>query len=247
MDLTRSLIIETGAVALLFAAVFVIGGRVHPLRSVIPDRRSMVSFSGGMAAAYVFMHLMPEMHEARLTFSESISQHLPYRGMAIYFVALVGFLSFYSLDRLHAHLRETAEAGQEVRAFHLHLVGFAGYVALMSYLLVRKSESSLASTVLYAAAFAAHFLVLEHNLSEEHGADWKRTGRWVLAAMCLIGWGMGVSFELPDFFLALLIAFVSGAVIMTSTVMELPSGKDGRFVPFSLGGLLYGLLLLPLG
>ena len=59
MDLTRSLIIETGAVALLFAAVFVIGGRVHPLRSVIPDRRSMVSFSGGMAAAYVFMHLMP--------------------------------------------------------------------------------------------------------------------------------------------------------------------------------------------
>jgi hypothetical protein len=47
--------------------------------------------------------------------------------------------------------------------------------------------------------------------------------------------------------LALLVAFVSGAVIMNSAIMELPSGKEGRFVPFMIGGLLYGLILLPLG
>ena len=42
-------------------------------------------------------------------------------------------------------------------------------------------------------------------------------------------------------------AFISGAVIMNSALMELPSEKDGRFLPFVLGGVLYGLLLLPLG
>jgi hypothetical protein len=46
--------------------------------------------------------------------------------------------------------------------------------------------------------------------------------------------------------LALLLAFVSGAVIMNSLVMELPAGKDGRFLPFVAGGVVYALLLLPL-
>jgi hypothetical protein len=47
--------------------------------------------------------------------------------------------------------------------------------------------------------------------------------------------------------LALLMAFIAGAIIMNSVIMELPSEKDGRFVPFMAGGLIYGLILLPLG
>jgi hypothetical protein len=46
---------------------------------------------------------------------------------------------------------------------------------------------------------------------------------------------------------ALLVAFLSGAVIVNSSLMELPSDKDGRFLPFLAGGLLYALILLPLG
>jgi hypothetical protein len=49
----------------------------------------------------------------------------------------------------------------------------------------------------------------------------------------------------PPFVLALLLTFVSGAVIMSSAVMELPSEKDGRFWAFVMGGLAYALLLLP--
>jgi len=36
-------------------------------------------------------------------------------------------------------------------------------------------------------------------------------------------------------------------IIMNNAVMEMPSEKDGRFVPFMAGGLVYGLILLPLG
>jgi len=43
------------------------------------------------------------------------------------------------------------------------------------------------------------------------------------------------------------VAFVSGAVIVNGAIMELPSDKDGRFVPFMFGGVIYGLILLPLG
>ena len=34
---------------------------------------------------------------------------------------------------------------------------------------------------------------------------------------------------------------------MNSTIMELPSEKDGRFLPFVTGGVFYGLILLPFG
>ena len=63
----------------------------------------------------------------------------------------------------------------------------------------------------------------------------------------MLGWGVGVLFAVPPFAVALLLAFVSGAVIMNSAIMELPSEKDGRFWPFLVGGLAYALLLLPLG
>jgi len=62
-----------------------------------------------------------------------------------------------------------------------------------------------------------------------------------------VGWGLGLLITLPPYALALLVAFISGAIIMNNSVMELPSEKDGRFVPFMLGGLVYGLILLPLG
>jgi hypothetical protein len=34
---------------------------------------------------------------------------------------------------------------------------------------------------------------------------------------------------------------------MNSAIMELPTEKDGRFVPFLAGSLIYGIVLLPLG
>jgi hypothetical protein len=57
----------------------------------------------------------------------------------------------------------------------------------------------------------------------------------------------GCLLVLPPHALALLVAFVPGAVIVNSAIMELPSDKDGRCVPFMFGGVIDGLILLPLG
>jgi hypothetical protein len=240
-------ILQTGAVALLFAATFLFGERVHPLRSLVRDRRSMVSVGAGMSAAYVFVHLMPELHGVRRAFAQSVSAALRYEGMAIYFLALVGFLVFYGLDHLRAHLRKSTEAERNGMAFKIHVGGFAAYAGLMAYLLVHSLEDTTWSATLYAVAITVHFLGVDHSLREEHGAAYERVGRFVLAGMCLIGWGVGLLFALPPYVLALLVAFVSGSIIMNSLIIELPSEKDGRFLPFMAGGIMYGLVLLPLG
>lgn len=240
-------IVETGAAALLFAATFLVGGRVHPFRALIPDRRSIVSFGAGMSAAYVFVHVMPELHSAHRVFVDSPFMTLRYEGMSIYFLALVGFLAFYGLDHLRARLQVADGEGQGGPAFRLHVGGFAAYVWLMAYLLVHNLEASRTSTLLFAVAIAFHFLAVDHSLRHEHGAAYERTGRYLLAGMSLLGWGAGLLFALPQHVLALLVAFISGAIIVNNAIMELPSERDGRFVPFMAGGIVYGLILLPLG
>jgi len=241
-----NVVVETDAAALLFATIFVIGGRVHPFRTLIRDRRSIISFSAGMSAAYVFVHLMPELDGARRRFAASASAMLRYEGMAIYFIALVGFLFFYGIDHLRVHLQTSAEIEQEKLAFRLHVGGFALYVWLVSYLLVRNLEETGVSTAFYAAAMAFHFLAVDDGLRREHGPAYEYPGRFVLAGMSIVGWAAGITFALPVPVLALLVALVSGAIIMTSAVMELPSESDGRFFPFVSGGLTYGLILVPL-
>lgn len=247
MALGSGATIETGAAALLFAATFLAGGRVHPFRPLVRDRRSVVSFGAGMSAAYVFVHLLPELSEVRQQFVESVEAPLRFEGMAIYFLALVGFLVFYGLDHLRAHLRESPEAARFGLSFRLHVGGFAAYAGLVSYLLVNSLGETPTDTGLYAVAIAFHFLSVEHALRREYGAAFERSGRFVLAGMSLLGWAVGLLFALPPYALALLVAFLSGAIIMNSLIMELPSEKDGRFLPFVSGGVAYGLLLLPLG
>ena len=247
VPVASNLIIETGPAVLVFVAIFLAGNHIHPLRALARDRRSMMSFTAGMSVAYVFVRMMPELHEARELFAESARVAMPYRGISIYFVALIGFLCLYGLDRLRARPAGPAEAAREQRIGTLHIGGMAAYVGLMSYLLVRGAGESVAATVLYTLAFGGHFLALDHSLREEYGEAYQRSGRWVLAASCLLGWTLGVLLALPAYALALLLAFISGGVIMTNTLMELSEGKDGRFLPFLAGALAYGLMLVPLG
>jgi hypothetical protein len=240
-------ILETGVAMLLFATTFLAGNLVHPLQGLIRDRRSIISFGAGISVAYVFVYAIPELCSVRRTFTAAVSMTLPYGGMVVHFLALVGFLVFYDLDHLSRRLKEAAKAGGAGLGFKFHIAGFAVYVWLMGYLLVNNLDKSPVSTALYAVAIAFHFLALGHALQGDYGTKYVAVGRFVLAGMSVVGWGTGLLFPLPQHVLALLTAFISGAIIMNSAVMELPTEKNGRFLPFMIGGTVYGLILMPLG
>lgn len=238
---------ETVLIAVVFSAVFAVGKHIHPLQFLFPDRRTILSFCAGMSVAYVFVRVMPELQGAREAFNEATATDLPYEGMAIHLAALLGFLMFYGLAHLSQQFRHSAKEEFPFQAFRLDVGGFAIYVWLMSYLLVNSLEEAGYSIYLYGSAIALHFLTVDHALRHEYGDIYDSKGRFLLAGMAIFGWITGVFFAWPPYVLAPLVAFTSGGIIVNSMLGELSHDQDGRFVPFLLGGLIYGLVLLPFG
>lgn len=98
--------------------------------------------------------------------------------------------------------------------------------------------------VVYGAAMALHFLIVDHSLREEHGRVYDRAGRWVLVVSVLAGWVVGVTTTLSEVVFARLFAVLAGGVVITSLKAELPREREGRFWPFCLGAVAYAILLL---
>lgn len=242
--------LETGIAATLFALAFVFGSRFNPLKSVLHDTRGIVSFSAGMASAYVFVHVMPELHGSEAVVAKEFDETARIGGAWVYLCALLGFLVFYGIDHMHTRLRQPSAARETAvdeasgAAFALHVGGFTAYVFTMGYLLLNNLEETSGSIALYSIAIGLHFVTIDHSLHREHGIAYLRIGRWVLAGASIAGWATGIIIALPNWSIALLVAFVSGAIIVNSTITELPSEKDGRFPPFLFGGLLYGVTLM---
>lgn len=235
----------SGAVAAALASVFVAGGRFHPARLIMSERGGL-ALSAGIALAYVFIRVMPELSEERETFVHTTTLPTRFEGMAIYGLALLGFLAFYSIDYFNRRVRKAAAAGASTPDHDVKVVAFAIYACLVCYLLLSQLGKSPVSLTLYAVAMAVHFLITAHALTEQHGDRYQWLGRFVLAGSCLAGWGLSLVTRLPQDVLAMILAFLSGAIIVDSAVAQLPTDEEGGLAPFLAGALLYSVILIPL-
>jgi hypothetical protein len=238
VDIER--LLETGAAVLILLCVFLAGGRIRAASLLLRSPRSLFSFASGIVMAYVFVYVMPELSRARTTFVNSTSLPLVNEGMAIYFLALLGFLTFFSLNRLGP---DSAEPGP-APMISVKVVSFAGYVFLISYLLVDNLRETPASIALYAAAMAVHFLTFDHTFRDDFPDTYRRRGRFLLAAAALAGWGMAWVTALPRDILALMLGFVSGGVVMNSSADVLSRDNSGKIIPFITGAIVYALVLI---
>ena len=239
--------IATGISALVLSMTFPVFGRLRPMQRLIHDQSWLLSLGAGLSIAYVFVHMMPEIAGAREAYAQSTKLPVLFRGMLVYFVSMVGFMVYYGLENLRQKVRHRPKLADDQTDYLIHIGGFAIYVWMITYLLVNRIEKTSLFIALYTVAMIAHFMTIDRSLREEHRALYDRSGRWVLAAMSALGWVTGLLLPLPLYLLALMLAFVSGAIIMNSAIMELPNRKDARFLGFLAGGLIYGLLLFPLG
>ena len=102
-------------------------------------RSRWLSLAGGVAVAYVFMHLLPELAEHERTLRDGAGE----AGAVVYALSLAGLVTFYGLERLIRQSRERMrQEGRGDRAdagtFWLHISSFATYNLLIGYLLLHR-------------------------------------------------------------------------------------------------------------
>lgn len=239
---------EDGALAgLLALGLAVVHLFASKLRFLDVDPRSRwLSMAGGAAVAYVFLHLFPELALAQ----ESLERRGPLgTGHEIYLLSLVGLAVFYGLERAAKVSRhERREAGEEdipgPGVFWLHVVSFALYNALVGYLLLHREDPTRRGLLLFFLAMALHFLVNDYGLRKDHRGAYDRSGRWILSAAVLLGWGIGTQVEIGELPLALLFAFLAGGIVLNVLKEELPAERESRFSAFVLGAGGYAAILL---
>lgn len=230
--------------ALALTATHLVAGQLHQLHRA--PRSRWLSVAGGVAVAYVFLHLLPELAHGQRVLEERGSAAPGWLEQHAYLLALLGLALFYGLERLIKAHRSALPEDAESHAgpFWLHVGAFAGYNALIGYILANRGGEPLAELVRYSVAMSLHFLVNDVALQRHHQRLFARRGRWILAAAALAGWAGGQFRPLPEAAIAAASAFVAGAIVLNVLKEELPSERNSCFSAFLGGALGYALLLL---
>ena len=226
--------------ALLLAMVFAFGYKLHPNT----HRRRWISIAAGVSVATIFVDLLPQISENQATFLEHKNETFAlFPEQAVYLAALLGFVLFYGLEFMVARA-DSSEGKTSDFFLFAQIAAFSTYCILIAYLLVHNIWSGLAPLVLYTLAMAFHLLLVDHSLARERPGLYERYGRWILVLAVMGGWTAGMLVAIPDRWLARIIGFISGGVIINSLVVELPEGRGGRFWYFAASTAAYSALLL---
>ncbi|TLS36505.1 hypothetical protein [Pseudalkalibacillus caeni] len=210
-------------------------------------RSKYLSVAGGVAVAYVFLHLLPEISESQKTFEGSEKGAMGYLSNHAYLFALAGLFLFYALDRMVKTAKKRDDKNPEradSSVFWIHISSFFVYNALIGYLLVRDNPDSVQGMVLYFIALVVHFVTVDHNLRVDHRDAYDKYGRWLLSAAIIVGWVIGVFTEVSEFLLSMLVAFLGGSIILNVIKEELPEERKSSIGAFAIGVISYSALLL---
>ena len=239
--------IITLAMALAFCAVHLFVGKLRWLDRT--PRSRWLSFAGGVAVGYVFLHILPELGAHAGTFERATGLGARLAEGLVYTLSLAGLSLFYGLERALAVSRDErmAREGRDRPhhpVFWLHIGASALLVALIAYLLNHREDPSAAGLALYFAAMMLHFVTADFGTRSDHPEIYDARGRWVLAAATLGGWVLGLLIELPELVIGCLFAFVAGGIVLLVLKEELPQDRKSFFFPFFGGALLYATLVL---
>ncbi len=233
----------TGASVFAFALIHLFIGKLTFL-DVLPRSR-WLSFAGGVAVAYVFLHILPELSGHQKAFAEGLGVGERAAESWVYLISFSGLALFYGLERAVKKSRKSSDRDRvEAEILWLHIISFGIYNILIGYLLLHREETGVRSLVMYTIAMSLHFVTNDYGLRQDQKNQYDAIGRWAIAGSVLFGWALAVFASLPRIIIGFLFAFLAGGVILNVLKEELPGEYQSRFWPFVLGGASYASLLI---
>lgn len=199
------------------------------------------SVAGGVAVAYVFVHLLPEVAQGNREVAELLGEHLrmtELEEVLLFLVALVGFLLLYGLDHV-------AERRRESGVFAVHLGAYALYNAVITYAVPTRFRTDPGAAVLFVVAMGIHFLLTDRSLAEHYGARFRRVGRPVLVGALGVGYALALAFAPTSaVVVSTMLALLAGFVLYNVFSDELPSSDRLRFPVFLGSAAVYAGVLV---
>ncbi len=186
-------------------------------------------FGGGMAVAYIFLNLLPELDEGHKVL-----------GHAVHGIALVGFVGFSAAEHW-IHRRGEGSAGK----FKLRIALQCSYNWLLVYMLPEAVETGLGYALLLTTALGLHLISTDYSLRSEFPREFQSWGRWVLAAGLVAGYVTDLFYEPVDPYVAdVWIALLAGFLLCNVFRDEAPDPSSSHFGWFIAGVLVFGGLSL---
>lgn len=199
-------------------------------------RPRWLAAASGMAVAYVFIHLLPELGDEQADWLDArADRRMQWLENQVYIAAFIGLILALAFDR--AAPRERAK-------FWARTTSFGVYNALIGTFALH--ERSVPALVLGTIAFGAHLMSHDRSLYLRFPDRYERIGRWVLAASVIAGWLLATVWTPPTLATAVVLGLISGGIIMNVIKEELPGHDEGPFAPWVAGALSFMGLLLAL-
>jgi hypothetical protein len=204
---------------------------------------AVASFAGGVAIAYVFVHLLPELADGEQAFTQvGVIEEVPdlFIQSSLFFVALIGLVTFFFLD---AKAESNPNGSKQLYRIHLGMVATLSFI--FSYTNFDRIEIGLDFAVLFAVVMSLHFILTDRGLARAHPNHFQREDRWVLSVALALG--LLLSFIAPppnELWVAIPTAFLGGAVLLGVFREELPTVNVARLGWFTFAVALFSTLLI---
>ncbi|RFU64219.1 hypothetical protein [Bacillus sp. V59.32b] len=206
-------------------------------------RKKLLSVAGGISVAYVFVHILPELHKHQEELNDS-GNALKFFENHVYVISMLGLAVFYGLEIMVRKSRKRKDVGTEAGIFWIHILVFCLYNALIGYLLIRGGGKDFTDLFLYFFALSVHFISNDHGLRKSHEQIYDQYGRWLLSVSVLVGWGIGAIMAINEQTIGLLFAFLAGSIVLNVLKEELPEERESNYWAFCSGLLIYTVLLV---
>lgn len=210
------------------------------------DGKAFISFAGGVAVSYVFLHMLPNLVEYNKPIGHFLLSNqwlTPFTELLIYIFALIGFLIYYGFDLLAENYR--LKGNSDALVYELHLIMFCFYNFLITYTMSLRALSSITATVIFTSAMALHFVLTDRKFSRFYPIRFNRTGRFLLIGALSIGWICSVIFDPVNVLVAaFMVAFLAGSILLNVFREELPAAESASYRWFSIGAVMIALILL---
>jgi len=241
VDMTATEWVISAGLAMSLVAVHLIAPRVARLPGLAQER--LASVGAGVAVAYVFVQLLPELADGGRSLTDlPIADYAPTPIVesGLFLIALIGMLVIYSLDVV-----ADSGHGSSRWLYRVHMTAFALINVIYAYTMPSLLTTGIDYAVLFTGAIAAHTLLVDRTLARAHPDLFRHEDRWIGILGVVVGFALAAVFPpVEELTLAVTTALLGGGLLMTTFREELPVASKARLLWLIGGAAVMTALLL---